>query len=499
MRRFRVGSLAAAALCGIGLSGLAGLTLALPAFWLNWEGGAAAAHASLVAEAAAGRTEAALQAVITGFDRAASAVRPDQLPGDTVSLTARLLRMEPLVAPVTGLVVVNASGVRVAASSVAIDAADKPLWWAPGVLGLPKAQAGILGCAGAKPPGAGFILARRIVDDAGNDIGAVGGSLAMADLAALATPAGPGAGSVAFTLADNTGCVLARGNNEAAGQNPATPGPALFSLYRRWLPKSWLIDPSASVTKRFGNLVWTGTLSPEASLGLQQPAAGRHAALVQTVTLALLGLEALLAAVGLAVLIAALRGRREQPPRGPADTNLSVQALAAMASMASRPVPARKDSPAEAIARASAPGGRTALVVGFVAGERARVASQLTLSGVTVETAEDGFVALGMAERSVYLHGGLDLLVLDASLDGLPVQALLSRLKGHVDFDRLRIVLISAGRIAGAFGGTPDGKAAPAASDLDALVAGIFGKVPVPAELQAGASGRTGQQRMLAQ
>jgi CheY-like chemotaxis protein len=176
-----------------------------------------------------------------------------------------------------------------------------------------------------------------------------------------------------------------------------------------------------------------------------------------------------------------------------------VQALAAMASMASRPVPARKDSPAEAIARASAPGGRTALVVGFVAGERARVASQLTLSGVTVETAEDGFVALGMAERSVYLHGGLDLLVLDASLDGLPVQALLSRLKGHVDFDRLRIVLISAGRIAGAFGGTPDGKAAPAASDLDALVAGIFGKVPVPAELQAGASGRTGQQRMLAQ
>ncbi len=89
--------------------------------------------------------------------------------------------------------------------------------------------------------------------------------------------------------------------------------------------------------------------------------------------------------------------------------------------------------------------GRTALVVGLSEGVRRRVASHLESIGFEVETAGDGFMAVGLAERIAYQHGALDMMVLDAALIGLSADALLARFKASRPLEHLRTVLVVNG------------------------------------------------------
>ncbi len=441
MKRFQTGALPATVVCGLGAAGSISLATALPATWLQWEGAAAQSQAQLVAGAASARAQAELGFLFTGFDRATASLHSDQLTGDTVALTAKLLRIEPLVAPVTGLAVVNQAGMQVAASSVAIDPAAKPVWWTSAMADLPTRDTGLLGCGGARPYVAGFVLARRIAGEGGTVAGAVAGLLAAPDLLKMVQPAG---GPVAFNLRDSAGCVLLHGNDGRVTQDTGEGG-AWLRTYRRMLPAGWGQPAPVVATATVGNLVWSGTISPEAALALRQGDIGRHATVIERVSSALAVLGVLLLAVPLSL----SKARRRAPAASPAEKLDPVAAA--------QPVPAHP----------------AALVVGFTAAERQRVAGQLERAGLEAETAEDGFLALDPAGRAAYMHGALDLMVLDGACSSFSVHELLGRLKGRSDLDRLRIVLMANGCFAGAFGGP-----AEAAGRLDALVTDIFAVRP---------------------
>ncbi len=86
--------------------------------------------------------------------------------------------------------------------------------------------------------------------------------------------------------------------------------------------------------------------------------------------------------------------------------------------------------------------GRTALIVGFdeVAGRR--LASHLTRMGVAVEMAEDGFLAIGLAERMASRCGAVDAVVVNAEITGMPPEALFTRLRTTAYGRRSAIVVL---------------------------------------------------------
>src|SRR6185437_14623498 len=102
--------------------------------------------------------------------------------------------------------------------------------------------------------------------------------------------------------------------------------------------------------------------------------------------------------------------------------------------------------------------------------------SHLESIGFDVETTGDGFMALGAAERVAYQHGNLDLIVLDATLVGLPADVLLVRLQANRGFERLRTVLVCNGPVVGSVEGRADLVVSHPveASDLDRAVGSLF-------------------------
>ncbi len=101
---------------------------------------------------------------------------------------------------------------------------------------------------------------------------------------------------------------------------------------------------------------------------------------------------------------------------------------------------------ADALGRAPL-AGRTALVVGLSDGVRRRTASHLERMGFEVETAADGFVALGLAERTNFHHGCLDLILLDAVITGMSAEAVLARLQAGPNGERLRTIVVANGPV----------------------------------------------------
>src|SRR5665213_1226570 len=116
MSRDAARSLVGTILRRLGLAGVIILIVSLPALWLAWEAAEAHAQAELLAEAGSARVQGALLDMFARFERATASLRAQDLQGDTVSLTGRLLRVEPLIAPATGLAVVNNRGLQVASS-----------------------------------------------------------------------------------------------------------------------------------------------------------------------------------------------------------------------------------------------------------------------------------------------------------------------------------------------------------------------------------------------
>jgi len=122
--------------------------------------------------------------------------------------------------------------------------------------------------------------------------------------------------------------------------------------------------------------------------------------------------------------------------------------------------------------------GRTALVVGLSEGVRRRVASYLEHLGFGVETAADGFIALGLAERTAFQHGTLDLVVVDAALTGLSADGLLTRLQANRSLESTRTVLVDNGQVPVSAEGRADMMVPHPVEtrDLERIVTSLFGK-----------------------
>ena len=101
--------------------------------------------------------------------------------------------------------------------------------------------------------------------------------------------------------------------------------------------------------------------------------------------------------------------------------------------LAERPAPGRQSAPYT---------GRTALVVGFDAAQARRLAGHLERIGLAVETAEDGFLAIGLAERMASRSGALDAVVVHGGMTGLPAEAFFARLRSTAYGRRSAIVAV---------------------------------------------------------
>ncbi len=280
----------------LGVAGVVALTVSLPAVWLAWETADAQSEAALRATAASARVRAALSDVFAHFDRATASLRAQDVQGDTVALTGRLLRAEPLVQPAAGLMVINNRGAQVASSTVVPSAGGAPVWWFH-ALPVPQSHgAAIIGC-GTAQDGSGWILARGIESGPDTFAGSVASVLpdgALQDLAA------PGDAVLSYSLRDANGCELSRG---AATAPAAAANAPLVRLYRAILPARWFTPDPTVTTVSAGNLTWTGTISAAATLGARAAVIDRHAGII-------LDLVAAFGGVALLLLIAPLFGRR---------------------------------------------------------------------------------------------------------------------------------------------------------------------------------------------
>lgn len=88
--------------------------------------------------------------------------------------------------------------------------------------------------------------------------------------------------------------------------------------------------------------------------------------------------------------------------------------------------------------------GRNALVVGLSEGVRRRLASQLEGLGFAVDTAADGYIGLGMAERTAATHGALDLVVVDGAMTGMAAEAMVIRLRASRHLQSAHIVWVAS-------------------------------------------------------
>lgn len=88
--------------------------------------------------------------------------------------------------------------------------------------------------------------------------------------------------------------------------------------------------------------------------------------------------------------------------------------------------------------------GRNALVVGLSEGVRRRLASQLEGLGFAVDTAADGYIGLGMAERTAATHGALDLVVVDGAMTGMAAEAVVIRLRASRHLQTAHIVWVAS-------------------------------------------------------
>ena len=83
----------------VALAAAAGGLILLPACWLRWEADHAREQAKMMTDTEVFRIQHDMRDLIDKFERATGWIRVQDLTGDSVALTGRLLRAEPLVAP----------------------------------------------------------------------------------------------------------------------------------------------------------------------------------------------------------------------------------------------------------------------------------------------------------------------------------------------------------------------------------------------------------------
>jgi signal transduction histidine kinase/CheY-like chemotaxis protein len=106
--------------------------------------------------------------------------------------------------------------------------------------------------------------------------------------------------------------------------------------------------------------------------------------------------------------------------------------------------------------------GMVSLVVGFTDGLRRRLSRHLEDSGFAVETAADGFIGHGVAERAVAVHEKVDLVIVDGNMSHLRAADFVDRLRKLPVHELTRVVWV---------GTSGDGEAGAAKQRADAFIA----------------------------
>jgi signal transduction histidine kinase/CheY-like chemotaxis protein len=215
--------------------------------------------------------------VSTRFERATAGLLARDVLGDATSLTGRLLRAEPLVAPAVGLLVVNARGVQVASTSPGNSATVSPEGWAGISSTLHTRNAAILGPGAPGPEMPNPMLVRRIEDAQGDAAGMVASVLPDEAIRGLVTPVGNAAGILDFQLRDANGREILHGGAERSGADITAP---LSYLYSMLPPGSWLLPQPVAANRSFGNLYWSATVAPRVALGLRAAEIEQHGRII---------------------------------------------------------------------------------------------------------------------------------------------------------------------------------------------------------------------------
>lgn len=292
-----------AALHRLSLAGVVILSLSLPAIWLAWEANCGQQEASLRVQTAANQARSGLQDLLTRFDRATAGLRAQDVQGDTTSLTARLLRADPLVTPASGLLVINARGLQVASSEPDTASTTTPAWFLRALTILHSREVAILS-ASATSDAADWMIVRRIEDAKGSTVALVASTLPNEALRTLVTPADNTADTIDLALGDGDSREL---RQERATLHASVETSQLVKLYRTLLPERWLTPNAVGATWTVGNLTWVGSVTPSAALGLRAVEIDGHAKIVMTIAATF---------IGLAVLLGFVSGTRETKRTG---------------------------------------------------------------------------------------------------------------------------------------------------------------------------------------
>lgn len=142
--------------------------------WAGWEFDRLREHTEAMLVAANTEIGGRADELLRRFEATTSGLRPVDVASDTITLTAKVLRSEPMLAPASGLVIASGRG-RVTASSFPLSPGDVgATWWFTSASNQPGQVAGFAG-AGPEPRQAmpSYSLARRLPDGQGGTAGVV--------------------------------------------------------------------------------------------------------------------------------------------------------------------------------------------------------------------------------------------------------------------------------------------------------------------------------------
>jgi signal transduction histidine kinase/CheY-like chemotaxis protein len=274
-------SMASSALRCLSLIGMVLLALLLPLLWLAWDAEVTRNQAALMAQSAADQVQAGIREQLGRFERATAGLRAQDVQGDTTLLTARLLRMEPIVAPASGLSVVSVRGVQIASTLPSSSNVAAPAWLAR-ALAAPRTREPLIIGPDPTSDGQSWMLVRRIEDGQGATLAVVASSLPTQAFRAVLMPAVSRAPLLAYAV-NGTGLDLVR--------IPPEPSDELEPLraFKTWIRATWLSPQTASLT--INNLHWTATADPAALLRIRGDQITRHGqiAVGLAITLGVLG------------------------------------------------------------------------------------------------------------------------------------------------------------------------------------------------------------------
>ena len=292
----------------LSLVGLLSLAASMLITWMAWEATIARERAALIAQSAADQVQAGLREQVARFERATAGFRAQDIQGDTTLLTARLLRMEPIIAPATGMSVVNARGIQIASTLPSSPNLAAPGWFAR-ALAEPKTRDPIILCPDPASDVLSAILVRRIEDSQGATVAVVASFLSAQAFRAMITPTGTTSSLLAYSASDGSGSDQVRIGPEQAATAEFPPP---LGLFQAWIPAEWLSPQSSTVA--ISNLHWTGTADPATLLRVQADEISRHGRIVAGLAIAVIAIGMVLAIMPRRRTVAFTAGRAGMEP-----------------------------------------------------------------------------------------------------------------------------------------------------------------------------------------